>query len=106
MSVKPVPEGCEGVIPYIVVRGVPEAIAFYTAAFGAKEITVKYLPDGKTVMHAEVEVAGGKLYLSEECPQWGSKSPLTLDGTAVSLHMFVPDVDATFARAEKHGAKV
>jgi uncharacterized glyoxalase superfamily protein PhnB len=42
-------------------------------------------------------------FLAEECPQFGSKSPVALGGTPVTLHLHVPDCDAVFARATAAG---
>ncbi len=37
-TVKPIPEGHQGAIPYLTVSNASEAIAFYKAAFGAAEV--------------------------------------------------------------------
>ena len=44
--------------------------------------------------------------LGEENPQWGSLSPLSTKGNPGSLHLYVPDADAAFARALEAGATV
>ena len=43
------------------------------------------------------------IMLSDENPAWGSKSPKTLGGTPVSLHIYVENADAAFDRAVKAG---
>ena len=62
-------------------------------------------PDGKTIGHAEVVVGDSILMLSEENPHF-NKSPQMLNGTTVSLLIYVEDVDAAFKRAVEAGAKV
>ena len=54
------------VIPYLTVRGAVEAIAFYQKAFGATETMRMAAEDGKRLMHAELSVNGGTLFLSDE----------------------------------------
>ncbi len=101
--VDPVPEGYASVTPYLVVRDCAEAIAFYVKAFGAEEILRMPMPDGQRIMHAEVKVNGTPIMMADEMPEFGSQSPLTLQGTPVSLHLYVPDVDAAYARAQEAG---
>ena len=105
MAVSFKPAGSPSVIPYLTVRDTPKAIEFYKQAFGATEVCKHLMPDGKTIMHAEVKIGDSVVYLSEENPQWGCFSPLALDKPSpVTVHMYVPDVDATFARATEFGA--
>ncbi|MGH9348612.1 MAG: VOC family protein [Vicinamibacterales bacterium] len=101
MPVSPIPEGFKGPVPYVVVSNGAAAIDFYTKAFGATERTRMPGPGG-AIMHADLEIAGGRLMLSEEMQ--GSKSPASLGGTPVSLFIYVRDVDAAFAKAIAAGA--
>jgi len=97
MAVNPVPADYAGVTSYLIVRGAASAIDFYKRAFGATEIF--RLPMGERIGHAELRIGGGIVMLADEMPEMGHKSPQTLGGTPVSLLFYVPDVDATFARA-------
>ncbi len=106
MAAKPIPLGYHRLTPYLIVRGVLKAIECYERAFGAQRIKVHFMPDGQSVMHAEIQLGDSRLFLTEENEQWGSKSPLTLGGCASSLHLFVEDVDADFARAVEAGCTV
>ena len=54
--------------------------------------------DGR-VGHAEIEISGTPVFLSDEHPDMGVVSPQTLGGTCVGLHLLVEDADATFKRA-------
>lgn len=104
--VKRIPEGCHTVTPHLIVRGAAEAIEFYKKAFGAKEIRRAPGPDGKSIMHAELQLGDSRIYLADEFPDMGSLSPLGLKGTPVVIHLWFEDVDAAFDRAVKAGATV
>ncbi len=98
MSNNYIPAGYHALTPSIICRDAAAAIDFYQRAFGA---TIRHrmdMPDGK-VMHAELQIADSAFMISDEFPEWGSVSPQTLGGTASTLHLYVPDVDAAFAQA-------
>jgi PhnB protein len=38
--------------------------------------------------------------------EWGALSPKSLNGSPVTIHLYVEDVDAFVAKAEKAGAKI
>jgi PhnB protein len=99
------PHPHQPVCPYIVVRGAADAIAFYVAAFGATEHFRLTDPDGK-IGHAELTVCGGRLLLADEFPDFGALGPVSVGGTPVSIHVYVPDVDAVVAQATTAGATV
>lgn len=93
------------IMPHLVCKGAAEAIAFYAEAFGATELMRLPGPDGRLV-HAALSLNGGIVMLVDEFPEMCNVSPLTLKGTAVTLHLVVPNVDAFTARAVSAGAKV
>jgi len=101
---QPIPEGTHSVTPHLVVNGGARAIDFYTAAFGAVEHSRMPLPGGK-VAHAELQIGDSVIYLADEFPG-GARSPLSLKGSPVVIHLYVKDADAAFNRAVKAGAKV
>jgi len=102
---KPVPDGYRTVTPYLTVKGAAQAIDFYKKAFGAKEKERMPGPDGKSVMHAELELGDSIVMLSDEFPGGTCRSPQSLGGTSASVFLYVPDVDAAFKRAVDAGAK-
>ncbi len=57
-------------------------------------------------MHAQLQIGDSMLLLHDEFAESGGESPDSLEGSAVTLHLYVPDVDAVFARAVAAGAKV
>jgi PhnB protein len=105
MSVKPIPEGYHSVTPYLIVRGGAAAIEFYRKAFGAVELFRFPAPDGK-VGHAEIKIGDSPIMLADEYPEMGYKGPQTIGGSAVSLMIYVEDVDAVFNRAIESGGTV
>ena len=103
-SVKSVPEGYHSVTPYLIVDDAAAAIEFYKRAFAATEVMRFPAPGGK-VGHAEVEIGGSRIMLADEFPDMGARSPKSIGGTPVSLHLYVEDVDAVARQAVAAGAK-
>ena len=91
------------VTPHLVCAGAAKAIEFYRQAFGAVETMRLPGQDGKLI-HAAIEINGGVVMLTDEAPEWGSMSPLSLKGSPVTIHLTIDDVDAFVARAVKAGA--
>jgi PhnB protein len=102
MATNYVPEGYYTVTPYLTIRGAGEAIDWYKKAFGAEEVVRMPGPDGK-LMHAEIKIGNSMVMLGEENLEWGAKSPQALGGSPISIHLYVPDVDASFKRAVEAG---
>jgi PhnB protein len=100
-----VPAGFSTVTPHLVIRDAAQAIEFYKKAFGAKESVRMDGPDGK-IMHAEIKIGDAHLFLGEEMPDWGSRSPLMLGGTGTTIHLYVDDADALFNQAVAAGAQI
>ena len=98
MSVDPIPPNCNTLNTYLIVKDARAALEFYAKAFGGEAGACLEAPDG-SVMHGEVKIGNSTLMLSQENPQWQLKSAETLGGSPASLHMYVPDVDATFKQA-------
>jgi PhnB protein len=96
------PPGYHSVTPYLSVRDAVAAVAFYRRAFGAELVMKLTLPDGRYA-HAEVRIGDCHLMMAEENPEWGNVSPATLGGSPVSFMVYVPDVDAAYARAVAAG---
>src|SRR5256885_1688618 len=97
-EVKAVPTGHHTVIPHLVIRGASEAIDFYVKAFGAAEVCRMAGPGGG-LMHGEIQIGDSLIFLADEAPQWGCLSPLSLNGTPITIHLCVEDADATFGQA-------
>ncbi len=91
-------------IPYLAVHDARRALEFYAKAFGAKAVSEPIPWEGK-IGHAELEIEGALVMLADEFPAY-NKSPKTLGGTSVSIHVDVKDVDTFFTHAVEGGAKV
>jgi PhnB protein len=105
MPVLPVPSGYHTLTPYLIVDGAARALAWYGAAFGATERMRLPMPGG-IIGHAEVEIGDSCFMLADEHPAIGAKGPGAFGGSPVSLHLYVPDVDAVMAKAVAAGATV
>lgn len=92
-----------GLHPYIAVADAAAAIDWYVDVFDAVE-TVRYVGDDGRIGHAELQIGAGRLLLSDEYPDYGARSPVSVGGTPVKLYAEVPDVDATWGRAVGAGA--
>jgi PhnB protein len=103
-ATKPIPEGYHSATPYLIVKGAAEAIQFYKRALGATELLRMADPKGG-IAHAEIKIGDSVIMLADEHPDMGYRGPRSLGGSAVSIMLYVADVDGTFERAVKAGAK-
>lgn len=104
-AVKPVPDYMHTVTPHLTVTPAAEAIEFYKKAFGAEEMARVPGSSGK-LLHAMLRIGDSPVMLVDEFPEHGGFSPKTLKGSAVTIHLQVPDCDAVFQRAIDAGATV
>jgi PhnB protein len=100
---KPIPEGYHTVTPYLSVKNAGDALDWYQRALGASEV-MRFEHGGK-IGHAEIRIGDSIVMLSDEWPEGGHLSPLSLGGTGVSLHIYVDNVDSAFEKAIDAGAK-
>ncbi|HEV8616981.1 MAG TPA: VOC family protein [Methylomirabilota bacterium] len=104
-KVKPIPDGYHAVTPYLSIRGAADAIEFYKRAFGATEHTRLTQPDGR-IGHAEVQIGDSRVMLADESPEMDFRSPHSIGGTAVTLHLYVENVDKVVSQTLAAGAKL
>ena len=104
MAAKPIPEGYHTLTPYLIVKGAARALDFYAKALGAKELFRMAEPSGR-VGHAEMSIGDSRFMLADEFPERGAVAPPAPGGRYVTFLVYVPDVDAAFARAIAAGAK-
>ncbi len=103
-SSKPIPPGFHTITPTLTVRNAAQAIEFYKKALGAEELMRMPSPDGK-IMHAELKIGDSIIFLGDEVPNMGCKSPQTLGGSTGTLYLYVENVDKAFQRAIDAGGK-
>ena len=109
MVVKAIPERFHSVTPDLVVKGASDAIEFYKRAFGAVENYRHNSPDGNSIVHAELKIGDSIVMLSDEFTHGdmvGCRSPKSIGGSAVTLHLYTEDVDKAFNQAVAAGATV
>lgn len=102
-NVQPIPAGYHSVTPYLIVNDAAGAIDFYKQAFGASEAF--RMEHGGKVGHAELVIGDSRIMLADEFPDMGARSPRSIGGTPVRLHLYIPDVDTVTQRALAAGAK-
>ena len=105
MTAKPIPDGYHTATPYLIVKKAAEAIEFYKRAFGATEL-MRLVAPGGAVGHAEIKIGDSPIMLADESPDEGFRSPESMSGSAVSILLYVEDVDACFSQATAAGAKI
>jgi PhnB protein len=92
-------------MPHLICKDAASAIDFYKRAFGATE-TMRLPDKNGLLMHAAITVNGATVMLMDEYLDYGARSPKTIGGTPVVLHLSVPDVDAAVSKAVAEGATV
>ncbi|HSE85137.1 MAG TPA: VOC family protein [Candidatus Binatia bacterium] len=102
---KPIPKGYHVVTPYLSVQGAADAIAFYKKAFGAKEVMRMPGPGG-TIGHAEIQIGDSRIMLADEFPEVNFRSPRSVGGTPVTIHLYVQDAAKVAKKAVAAGAKL
>lgn len=103
----PIPAGHHAITPHLVVKGAAEAIDFYKRAFGAEELGRMPMADSNgqaKIGHAALQIGDSKLFVVDEFPDFGSFGPS--GSSPVTIHLYVTDADAAFARAVEAGATV
>lgn len=103
-SVSYIPKGFHTVTPYLIESDGAQAIEFYKRAFGATEIMRMNGPDGK-VSHAEIKIGDSIIMIGSAGQNSNVAPPQKLNGTSVSIFLYLEDVDKTFKQATASGAK-
>lgn len=95
------------IVPYLIVKSVVDAIAFYKKAFDATE-NRRMDPDDKgRIGHADLTIHGGSVFLMDEFEEQGALAPTKERPSAVGIVIQLPapkDVDAVYRQAVKAGA--
>src|ERR687893_851994 len=89
------PQGYSSVSPYVVANRAQGVIDFLIESFDARQTRRYDMPDG-SIMHAEVQIDDTIVMITDG----GDDNP----AFPVWLHVYVPDVDATYRRALDYGA--
>ena len=89
------PAGYSTVSPYLIVSGADATIAFLHQVFGGTKLR-RITNESGGVMHAEVRIDDTVVMLADPAPGWPA--------IPTHVHVYVPDVEATYRKAIKAGA--
>jgi uncharacterized glyoxalase superfamily protein PhnB len=91
-----IPSGYSTVSPYLIVDGAAATIEFLERVFGGVELRRFADDDGGRIVHAEVKIDDTVVMLADAVEAWPP--------APAHVHVYVADVDATYARALAAGA--
>ena len=89
------PDGYTTVSPYLIVNGAAATIEFLRTVFEAVELR-RFTGAGDAIMHAEVRIDDTVVMMADATNGWPA--------VPSHVHIYVPDVDATYRRAVDAGA--
>jgi uncharacterized glyoxalase superfamily protein PhnB len=92
--------------PYICVADSRAAMQWYGEVFEATVTGKPYVMDDGRIGHVELNIAGSLLMMADPFPEVDVEPPDLSSGSAVSLHLDVPDCDAVVAAAVRNGARL
>lgn len=90
------PEGYNSLSPYLIVDNAPKLVALLQTIFGATVLRRYDHKDGK-IMHIELRIDDTVLMISDSTAAYPSRQTM--------LHLYVPDVFATFQLAIDNGCE-
>ena len=90
------PKGFQDVTPYLISSHASRLIDFLRAAFDATEVMIMK-GEGDKISHAAFRIGNSNIELADAQGPW---QPMN-----AGLHVYVPDVDATYDRAIKAGGE-
>lgn len=90
------PNTYNSVSPYLIVNGAEATIQFLERVFDGVELR-RFPNDQGRIMHAEVRIDDSVIMLADSAEDW---PPMP-----AYVHIYVPDVDATYRQALEAGAE-
>lgn len=91
------------ITPYLAVRDAARAIEFYKKVFGAT-VSMRISEASGRIGHASLKFGDSEVFLSDEYPELGVRSPQTMGGTTFAIYIYVDNVDKITAQAVAAGA--
>ncbi len=88
------PEGYNSVSPYLIVSDARATLEFLRAVFGAEPLRLMPRDDG-SLMHAEVRIGDSVIMFADAVEGWPA--------VPAYVHVYVPDVDASYRGALEAG---
>ena len=99
MHTPTLPDGYNTVNPFVITKDALGYIAFVKDVFGAEEDAAAHTMDTDgLLLHAELIIGNSRIMVADTKPNWPTTPSL--------LQLYVDDVEATLARAKKHGARI
>lgn len=89
-------KGFRTVTPYLLVPNAAKEIEFLKAALGAEEVFRVARPGSDAIMHAEIRIDDSMVELADATAEFPARASVNV--------VYVPDVDAAYARAMAAGA--
>lgn len=89
------PAGYPDLSPYMIVEDAEQAMRFIETVLGGERLRLIPDADGR-FHHAEIRIGDAVLMMADAGDGW--------DTTPSHVHLYVADVDATFAKALENGA--
>ena len=90
------PEGYPSLSPYLVLSDAEAFIDFVTSTFGGATLARHEREDG-SIQHAEIRIDDSVVMFGQTVDGWPP--------VPTHLHVYVPDVDATYAKALANGGE-
>lgn len=104
-ATSPIPAGFHSVSVHLSVDGAAAYIEFLKKAFDAVEISRSPGPGGK-LMHAMVKIGDTFVMLADDFTTEFHMPPMVRGNLPFTINLYVPDVDATWAKAVAAGCEV
>ena len=104
-KVAPIPQGYHNITPYLIVNNGQAALKFYQTVFGATVTVLISAPDGK-VGHAELLIGDSRFMVADPCPNSKAPDSFTEWTQAMSIYLYIADVDGVVQKATEQGATV
>lgn len=96
MSVKPIPEGYQNVIPFLICTGADMVIDFCQKVFDAKVMDISKDEKG-VIMHASIKIRDSAVMLSEGSEKFPAYSTM--------MYLYVENCDEVYKRGLDAGGK-
>jgi PhnB protein len=93
-----IPGSHQTIMPYLIVDGAEKFIDFTKKVFNAEEIFKGMREDGRTVMHAEIQIGSSTIMFADTTDQYKSRP--------AGLFIYVEDADETYKTAIARGATI
>ena len=88
--------GHQKIMPYLIVDGAEKFIEFTINVFEARETYKAMREDGKTIMHAEIQIDGSIIMFADSTEQYETRP--------AGFFIYVENADSTYKKAIAAGA--